>query len=79
MARFSTGLVRCPLGGYPLFVAFATTAWSAYTALTGHLGGVMFQDDTLLAIAVGLGLALRVTGAVEAVRHLRARRSAAAG
>ena len=38
----------------------------------------MFQDNTLLAIGVGVGLALAVTGVIEAVRHLVRRRSAAA-
>lgn len=77
VATFATGLVRYPLGRYALFVGFATAAWSAYTALTGYLGGVMFQDNTLLAITVGIGLALVVTGGIEGVRALRRRRGAA--
>ena len=75
LATLSTGLVRYPLGKYVLFVAFATSTWSAYTALTGYFGGVMFQDNTLLAIAVGVGLALAVTGVIEGVRHLVRRRN----
>jgi membrane-associated protein len=78
LATLSTGLVGYPLGKYVLFVAFATATWSAYTALTGYLGGVVFQENTLLAIVVGVGLALLVTGAIEAVRHIRGRRSAVA-
>ena len=74
LATLSTGLVGYPLGKYMLFVGFATTTWSAYTALTGYLGGVVFQENTLLAIVVGIGLAFVVTGAVEAVRHIRRRR-----
>lgn len=74
LATLSTGLVGYPLGKYMLFVGFATTTWSAYTALTGYLGGVVFQENTLLAIAVGVGLAFVVTGAIEAVRHIRRRR-----
>jgi membrane-associated protein len=72
----STGIVGYPLGKYMVFVGFATATWSAYTALTGYLGGVVFQENTLLAIAVGVGLAFVVTGAIEAVRHIRRRRSA---
>src|SRR3712207_8860728 len=49
LATFSTGLVGYPLGKYALFVGFATAAWSTYTVLTGYLGGVVFQDNTLLA------------------------------
>ncbi|MCO1660684.1 DedA family protein [Pseudonocardia humida] len=78
LATLSTGLVGYPLRKYVLFVAFATASWSAYTALTGYLGGVFFQDNTLLGIAVGVGLAFVVTGVIEAVRHIRRRRSALA-
>jgi membrane protein DedA with SNARE-associated domain len=74
LATMSTGLVGYPLGRYMLFVGFATASWSAYTALTGYLGGVMFRENTLLGVAVGVGLAFVVTGAVEAGRHLRHRR-----
>jgi membrane protein DedA with SNARE-associated domain len=74
LATLSTGLVGYPWGRYMLFVGFATTTWSAYTALTGYLGGVVFQENTLLAIAVGIGLAFVVTGVIEVVRHLRRRR-----
>jgi hypothetical protein len=55
-----------------MFVGFATATWSAYTALTGYLGGVLFQENTLLAMAVGIGLAFVVTGFIEVVRRLRA-------
>jgi membrane-associated protein len=75
LATLSTGIVGYPLGKYMVFVGFATATWSAYTALTGYLGGVVFQENTLLAIAVGVGLAFVVTGAIEAVRYLRRRRS----
>ncbi|RSM87454.1 DedA family protein [Kibdelosporangium aridum] len=78
LATLSTGLVGYPWGKYMLFVGFATTTWSAYTALTGYLGGVVFQENTLLAIAVGIGLAFVVTGAIEVVRHIRRRRSGVA-
>ena len=74
LATLSTGLVGFPLGKYLMFVACATASWSTYTALTGYLGGVLFQDNTLLAIAVGIGLAFVVTGFIEVVRRARLRR-----
>ncbi|MBP2324762.1 membrane protein DedA with SNARE-associated domain [Kibdelosporangium banguiense] len=73
LATLSTGIVGYPWGKYMLFVGFATATWSAYTALTGYLGGVVFQENTLLAIAVGVGLAFVITGIIEAVRRLRRR------
>ncbi|HUQ56310.1 DedA family protein [Lentzea sp.] len=75
IATLSTGLVDFPLGKYMMFVGFATASWSAYTAFTGYLGGVVFQENTLLGMAVGIGLAFVVTGVIEAVRHVRRRRS----
>ena len=78
LATLSTGLVGFPLRKYVLFVAFATASWSAYTALTGYLGGVLFQENTVLAIVVGVGLAFVVTGFIELVRRARHRRKAAA-
>jgi membrane-associated protein len=71
LATMSTGLVGYPLAKYVAFVALATGSWSAYTALTGYLGGVVFRDNTLLAIGVGIGVALLVTAATEGVRRLR--------
>lgn len=56
-------VVGYPLGKYLLFVAFAGASWSAYAALTGYFGGVIFQENTLLGIAVGIALAFVVTGA----------------
>ncbi|MBP2334986.1 membrane protein DedA with SNARE-associated domain [Saccharothrix coeruleofusca] len=78
LATLSTGLVDYPLGRYALFIGVATSTWSAYTALTGYLGGVVFQDNALLAFAVGIGLAFLVTGIVEGVRRLRGGRTATA-
>ncbi|MEV5897501.1 DedA family protein [Nonomuraea fuscirosea] len=78
LATLSTGIVGYPVGAYMAFVGFATATWSAYTVLTGYLGGVIFQENTLLAIAVGLALAFLVTGVIEVVRHLRRRGGAVA-
>lgn len=78
LATLSTGIVGYPWGKYMLFVGFATATWSTYTALTGYLGGVVFQENTLLAIAVGIGLAFVVTAAIELVRRIRRRGSAVA-
>lgn len=75
LATGTAGVVGYPLRSFMLYVAISTSTWSAYTALSGYLGGVFFQENTLLAIAVGVGLAFAVTGAVEFSRYLRRRRS----
>jgi membrane-associated protein len=75
LATLTTGMVGYPLSRYVLFCGLAAVAWSAYTVLSGYVGGVLFQDNPLLGIAVGVGLALVVTVAVEVVRHVRRRRA----
>ncbi|MFI5957382.1 DedA family protein [Cryptosporangium sp. NPDC051539] len=69
----TSGMVRYDYRLYVLFTVLGGTAWSAYTVLTGYLGGVLFQENALLAFLVGLGLALALSGALEVIRRVRAR------
>ncbi|MDX3456203.1 DedA family protein [Streptomyces sp. ME02-8801-2C] len=73
LATGTAGVVGYPLRKFMTYVAISTATWSAYTALSGYLGGVFFQENTLLAVAVGIGLAFAVTGAVELSRFIRRR------
>ncbi|MCX2924632.1 DedA family protein [Streptomyces sp. NEAU-W12] len=75
LATGAAGVVGYPLRKFMLYVAISTSTWSAYTALSGYLGGVFFQENTLLAIGVGVGLAFAVTGAMEFSRHIRRRKN----
>ncbi|MDX3641879.1 DedA family protein [Streptomyces sp. MB09-02B] len=75
IATGTAGVVRFPPRRFMLYVAISTLTWSAYTALSGYLGGVFFQENTLLSVAVGIGLAFSVTGAVEFARYIRRRRN----
>ncbi|QCD60234.1 DedA family protein [Streptomyces hawaiiensis] len=75
LATGTAGVVRYPLRRFMLYVAISTLTWSAYTALSGYLGGVFFQENTLLSVAVGVGLAFSVTGAVEFSRYIRRRKN----
>ncbi len=75
LATGTAGVVGYPLRRFVLYIAISTSTWSAYTALSGYLGGVFFQENTLLAVAVGVGLACAVTGAVEVSRHVQRRRT----
>lgn len=68
----TTGMVRYDYRHFVLFTLLGGTAWSAYTVMTGYLGGVLFQDNALLAFAVGLGLALVLSGVMEVIRRVRA-------
>jgi membrane-associated protein len=71
------GAVGYRLRSFSLFAALAAVSWGLYGALLGYVGGVAFEDDPLKGVAVGLGLALSVTAAVEGVRFARRRRAAA--
>jgi membrane protein DedA with SNARE-associated domain len=74
----TAGAVGHPLRSFSVFDAIAGVSWGAYTALVGYLGGSAFEDDPLLGVGVGLGIALGLAGTVEVVRHARGRRVAAA-
>ena len=76
LATLTTGMVGYPFATYVFFTGIAAIAWSSYTVLSGYVGGVLFQDNPLLGVAVGVGLALVVTMAVEVVRHVRRRKVA---
>lgn len=67
----TSGIVGYPR---PRFLGFATIAgllWSLYSVGIGMAGGLVFQTQPLLGVAVGIGLALALGGAIELVRALR--------
>jgi hypothetical protein len=41
--------------------------------MIGYVGGHAFEDNPLLGLGVGLGIALSITGLVELIRHRIAR------
>jgi membrane-associated protein len=67
----AAGSVGMPVGRFRLFSLAAGTAWAAYAITIGHLGGVAFQGNPLIGVAVGLG----VGAAVAAGYRLVAERS----
>jgi membrane-associated protein len=58
--------------------AIAGAVWGNYTVLLGYLGGKAFEDHPWKGLLIAFGIALAITGGVEAVRHLRRRGRAAA-
>jgi membrane-associated protein len=75
LVTISSGTVRYNYRNYVLFTIIGGIAWSAYTVLTGYVGGVLFQDNALLAFGVGLGLAVVLSGVMELIRRVSIRRS----
>ena len=59
-----------------VFDAIACAIWGAYTVLLGYFGGKTFEEEPWKGLLLAFGIALAVTAAVEAYRHLRARRAA---
>jgi membrane protein DedA with SNARE-associated domain len=82
-ARFIPGgrtavTAACGTSGYPLrrftkAAALASVLWAVYCGLIGFIGGTAFTANPLLGMAVGMGLALGLSGVAELVRHLRNR------
>ena len=62
-----------PWRRFLLFDALAGTIWGVYTVLLGYFGGKTFEDAPWKGLLLAFTVALAVTAAVEAVRHLRRR------
>jgi membrane-associated protein len=56
------------------FDAIACAIWGGYTVLLGYFGGRTFEEQPWKGLLLAFGIAVAVTGLVEAYRHLRARR-----
>ncbi|WP_106537334.1 DedA family protein [Haloactinopolyspora alba] len=74
----TAGTVEYPLRKFSLFDAIAAASWATYSGMIGYLGGKAFEENPLLGLAVGLGVALSITAIVELVRHQLAKRRARA-
>lgn len=58
---------------WPRFLRFAAVAavlWASFAAGLGYVGGRAFEQQPLLGLAVGLGLATAITLGVELARRL---------
>ena len=72
VTTFTAGFVETyPWRRFLLFDVIAGIIWGTYTVLLGYLGGKTFEEDPWKGLLLGFGIALAVTAAVEAVRHLR--------
>ncbi len=73
----TSGAVSYRLRSFTFFDAIAALSWGAYSAMVGYIGGEAFEESPWKGLALGLGIALSVTFAVELIRHLRRPRTAA--
>jgi membrane-associated protein len=72
----TAGAVSYRLRSFSFFDGIAALSWGTYSALVGYIGGEAFEEDPWKGLALGLGIALSVTFAVEVIRHLRRPRTA---
>src|SRR5947208_4490397 len=71
----SCGIVRYDRRRFIIATAIAAVIWACYAFFIGRLGGKAFEDKPWAGLLLAFGGTLAVTGLVELVRRLRARRA----
>lgn len=71
LATIGSGLLGFPVRAFLLWDAIGSLAWALYSTGIGLIGGTLFDDRPLLGVAVGIGIALAITGSAELVRRLQ--------
>lgn len=76
VTTFTAGFVETfPWHRFIRWDALAGAIWGAYTVLLGYFGGKTFENQPWKGLLLAFGIAVAVTVAVEAYRHLRRRRA----
>ena len=76
VTTFTAGFTSAvPWRKFLVFDAIAAAIWGSYTVLLGYIGGRSFEEEPWKGLLLAFGIAVAVTGVVEAVRHLRQRRA----
>lgn len=75
VVTFASGWLEMSWRRFIAFDVIAGFAWAAYAALLGYFGGKAFEHAPWKGLLLAFGIAVAVTGGVEAVRWLRRRRS----
>lgn len=78
-ATITSGVLGYPFGRFFAFDSIGALAWAVYSTGIGLLGGVIFEDQPLLGVAMGIGIALGLTALTEAVRRVAGSRAAPTG
>ena len=71
----SCGIVRYDRRRFIIATAIAGVIWACYSFFLGRLGGKAFEDKPWAGLLIAFGGTLAVSGLIELVRRLRARRS----
>lgn len=70
----AAGVIHFPWPRFFAFDAVACTLWATYSGVIGYVGGSVFEDNPLFGVALALGIAFGVAGAIEGLRHRKRRR-----
>ena len=70
LATIGSGLLGFPVRAFLLWDGIGSLAWALYSTGIGLIGGTLFEDRPLLGVAVGIGIALAITGSAELVCRL---------
>lgn len=76
VVAFASGWLEMRWRRFFAFDVIAGFVWASYAALLGYFGGKTFENHPWLGLGIALGVALSLGFVVEAIRHIRQRRSA---
>src|SRR5947208_1609767 len=71
----SCGIARYGRRRFIIATAIAGVIWACYSFFLGRLGGKAFEDKPWAGLLIAFGGTLAVSGLIELVRRLRARRA----
>ncbi len=76
VTMFTAGFVETfPWRRFVVFDLIACAIWGSYAVLLGYFGGRTFEEEPWKGLLLAFGIAVAVTIAVEAYRHLRRRQA----
>ncbi|WP_181275430.1 DedA family protein [Brevibacterium oceani] len=75
LTTIGSGMLGFPLRRFLLWDGIGCLVWAVYSTGIGLLGGTVFEDQPLLGVAVGIGIALGTTATGEVFRRLRSSRT----
>ena len=71
----SCGIIRYDRRRFIIATAIAGVIWASYSFFIGRLGGKAFEDKPWAGLLLAFGGTLAVSGLIELVRRIRARRT----
>ena len=71
----ASGMIRYPRPLFAGFALLAATAWALYDVGIGMAGGLLFREQPLLGVVLGIALALVLSWVIERIRATREARS----